>query len=154
MKRHFLYILLAIFFLVFSGNFILANPHELYEKAVAHMRAARAADSYTEAYALYKSARMNIEKILSESESSEIATDLTSGEANVGGFNLEKFRELEEKLKQMAETEVDPLACAFHLVNQLNNDSGDRFYMAYEIADICADYGQNDGINQIGKNAK
>jgi tetratricopeptide (TPR) repeat protein len=106
------------------------------------------AKNYTEANHYYKSARDNIELILSQYPSSNLAVNLSSGVTSISSFNLGEFRSLEHSIGQLASAEQNPNSCALIVAKTIDDDI-DKARVFANVAGNYAQIGQTEKAIQV-----
>jgi len=97
--------------------------------------------SYSDVLVSYRSVKSQIDRILSEYPSSEVALGLSSGNTLISGYTLKQFRDLEASFMNLAQAEQCPLSCALLVAKTIEGTSGRSIAMA-RIAGKYAEAGQ------------
>jgi len=151
MKNDFLIRVLVSCFIFLSGCSIDQNKkaNELYVKASQLMQSAiTEEESYSNVLESYKTAKKEIESIISKYTYSDVAVSLISGQIKIVGFTLDEFKKLETPLTQLAEAEQQRLSCAM-LVAKTIEDIPTKTKSLTEIAVKYASIGQKKRADQI-----
>jgi tetratricopeptide (TPR) repeat protein len=142
--RSLVFLSLPIFLLSGCSDDANKGAKLLYSEASQALESSQAGSkSYAEVLVSYKTAKEQIERILREFPSSEIAVGLSSGSTTISGLTLDQFQELEATLKQLVKAEQDPLACALLLAKTTDTALGKSEVLA-EIAGKVAESGKKE----------
>ncbi len=118
------------------------KANELFIKAEQNAQRMKAdSESYSIALESYKTTENHIDRILSKYPDSNIATSLVSGETQISGLTLSRFRNLESNLQLLADAEREPLSFAV-LADQLIADESYKARSLREIAVKFAEIGE------------
>ena len=135
MKKYFKTMAVSICFFLLSGCFSDPNEkaNELYVRATEAISKPKEKFNYSKLFENYKYARSNIELILSEYPTSDIAVKLSSGETLISNFDIFSFREQENHLNQLAVAEGDIFSSLLLVINSIE-DKEERDYTILSIA--------------------
>ena len=151
MRKHLLTTIALIYLLLLTGCFSDPNKkaNELYVQATATMKnISTETKSYSKVYEYYKSAREDIERILSKYPSSNLAVNLSSGETRISNFELREFRGLERSLRQLAAAEQNPFSCALLVAKTIESEYLKASALTY-FAGKYAEAGQKEKSTQL-----
>ena len=150
MKKRFrqaiLFIWGVIFWLVLpscsSKEDIAAN--KLYQEAVYKVQNInKTAKNYNDALVLYNFANDDIKDIFAKYPSSDIASDLRSGDEQISNLSLEKFKSIRKQIELLAAAENNVFDAAL-VVSLTIDDPERRTYFLLEVFDLCLRKGAND----------
>jgi len=153
LKLRVLIIISLVSLIVFSGcSSPNRNANELSLKASQLVQLAQETEetSYSNAFKLYEDALEKMEEITSEYPTSQLASEISQGQAKIGHYTITEFREtIIPQAKLRADAEEDPLACALLLAKTLSKDS-----VLEEVAVAYAKIGEFDQALQIAELVK
>ena len=127
----------VVYFLFFIISTVGCSPdpneeaNALYVNAVKDEEMRASATSYREELKSYKDALVNVELILSNFPTSNVAVRLASGDARLSALTVTDYRKLYEPLEALAAIEEDPLHCALVLVEKI--DGQEKWFKKSEV---------------------
>ena len=97
------------------------RANQLFVEASQLVHTAQEAEqtSYAEAFKLYQAALANLDKITTHYPSSQVAVQLTSGQAKIEAYTLAEFREVVHQAEVRAGAEGNPLTCALFVAKTI-----------------------------------
>ncbi len=117
------------------------EANRLYVEASQFMQDMKGeSESYSTAFEFYKNAKVNVDRVLSECPSSDLAVALLSEGTKIAGFSLTEFRDLEGDLESLSVAEQNILSCAV-LVAEKIEDEFDKLYVLQLLVDAQAKAG-------------
>ncbi len=113
------------------------EANRLYVEASQFMHDMKGeSESYSTAFEFYKNAKVNVDRVLSECPSSDLAVALLSEGTKIAGVSLTEFRDLEEDLESLAGAEQDILSCAVVLAETMGHEEVDTYYLCPFYVDL------------------